>query len=116
MAFEAKSVVNRYSTVVVLVFCIATLWYTFFIMQTNVLRYNVIIKKEGEDYVAYVPTLGISDFGRTLELAKKHIKEAIECHIEGLIKTKSEVPPPDTEEYYISHSEIVAPKGIKFAY
>jgi predicted RNase H-like HicB family nuclease len=85
-------------------------------MKTNVLRYNVIIKKEGKDYVAYVPTLGISDFGKTLELAKKHITAAIECHIEGLTKTKSEVPPPDTEEYYISHSEVIAPQGIKFAY
>jgi len=85
-------------------------------MKTNVLRYNVIIKKEGKEYVSYVPTLGISDFGKTLELAKAHIKEAIECHIEGLIKTKTEVPQPDNEEFYISHSEVVAPKGIKFAY
>jgi hypothetical protein len=39
-------------------------------MKTNVLRYNVIIKKEGEEYVSYVPILGISDFGKTLSLQK----------------------------------------------
>lgn len=85
-------------------------------METKVLRYNVIIKKEGKYFVAYVPTLGISDFGKTIDTAKQHIKNAIECHIEGLLKTKSEVPSPDTQDFYISQTEITFPKAIKFAY
>lgn len=85
-------------------------------MDTKVLRYNVIIKKEGKDFVAYVPTLGISDFGKTVDQAKQHVKEAIECHIEGLIKTKSEVPFSDTQDFYISQTEVTLPKAIKFAY
>lgn len=85
-------------------------------METAVLRYNVIIKKEGKHFVAYVPTLGISDFGTTIEQAKKHVKGAIECHIEGLIKTDSEVPTPDVTEFYLSQAEITIPKAIKFAF
>lgn len=75
-------------------------------METTVLKYNVLISKEGNEYIAYVPTLGISDFGKTIDKAKKNVQEAIQCHIEGLIKTQSEVPAPDTEDFYISQSEV----------
>ncbi|KKQ52731.1 MAG: hypothetical protein US72_C0005G0066 [Microgenomates group bacterium GW2011_GWC1_38_12] len=85
-------------------------------MKTNILKYNVIIKKEDKYFVAYVPTLGISDFGKSLEEAKKNVKAAITVHVEGLIKTKSEVPPPDNEDFYISQAEITINKNPKFAY
>lgn len=85
-------------------------------MKTTVLRYNVLIKKEDKNFVAYVPTLGISDFGKTIDKAKKHIHDAIFCHIEGLIKTRSDVPAPDTEDFYISQTEIRFDKDIKFAW
>lgn len=84
-------------------------------MKTTVLRYQVVIRKEGKNYIADVPTLGISDFGKTLEVAKKNIHEAIKCHIEGLIKTNSEIPKPDTNDYFISVSEINVPQSIRFA-
>lgn len=85
-------------------------------MKTKILKYNVLIKKEAQNYVAYVPTLGISDFGKTVEQAQKHVQEAISCHINGLIKTNSEVPPPDTDEYYFSQSQVTVDKNLKFAY
>lgn len=85
-------------------------------MKTTVLRYNVVIRKEGKHFVAYVPTLGISDFAKTLDRAKQNVKNAIECHVEGLIKTRSEVPSPDTQDFYISQAEVSFPKVIKFAY
>lgn len=85
-------------------------------MKTNLLKYNVIIKKEGKFYVAYVPTLGISDFGKNLEEAKKNVKTAIECHIEGLVKTKTEIPEQDSQDYYMSQTEVRAPKDFKFVY
>lgn len=84
-------------------------------MKTTVLKYNVLIKKEGKQFIAYVPTLGISDFGKTLRDAQKHVKSAIECHVEGLVKTGSEVPPPDTQEFFMSQTEVSIPKAIKFA-
>lgn len=61
-------------------------------MKTTLLKYHVIIQKEGSDYIAYVPTLGISDFGKTVSQAKQNVAKAIVCHIEGLVKTKTEVP------------------------
>lgn len=85
-------------------------------MEITVLKYNVIIRKEGKDFVAYVPTLGISDFGKTVDLAKINIKSAIECHIEGLIKTKSEIPSPDNQDFFISQTEISIPKSVKIAF
>lgn len=81
-------------------------------MKTSVLRYQVVMRKEGAYYIADVPTLGISDFGKTLELAKKNTKKAIECHIEGLIKTHTEVPKPDGDDYYISVTEVSVPRSV----
>ena len=85
-------------------------------MKTGLLKYNVIIKKDGKFYIANVPTLGISDFGKTVDEAKTNVRNAIQVHIEGLVKTKTEVPKPDLGDYYISQSEVTAPKGIQFAY
>jgi predicted RNase H-like HicB family nuclease len=50
-------------------------------MKTTLLRYHVIIQS--------IPTLGISDFGKTVTRAKQNIAKAIACHIEGLVKTDS---------------------------
>lgn len=85
-------------------------------MKTTALRYTVIIRKEEKQYIADVPTLGISDFGRTIEEAKQHAQEAIACHIEGLTKTGNMVPPPDAEEFYLSQAKVTAPKNIQFAW
>ena len=85
-------------------------------MKAKILRYNTIIRKEGMDFVAYVPTLGISDFGKTLEQAQLNVKKAIQCHIEGLAKTGFEVPVPDGADYFIGQANVSAPKDLKFAY
>lgn len=86
-------------------------------MKTTILSYQVMIKKEGKYYVAYVPTLGISDFGKSVENALKNVEKAIAVHIEGLIKTGSEIPAPDTSEFYISHSQVSVPaNNIKLAF
>jgi len=84
-------------------------------MRTTLLRYHVVIRKEGKAYIADVPTLGISDFGLTPELAKRHVRDAIATHIEGLIKTNTPVPSPDTEEYYLSTTEVPVTGSIRFA-
>ena len=84
-------------------------------MKTTVLRYQVIIRREGKQYIADVPTLGISDFGTSVELARKHIQQAIVTHIEGLAKTNTPVPSPDTNEYYISTTEVTVPVSTRLA-
>lgn len=88
----------------------------FFHMKTTVLQYNVLIKKEGKQYISYVPTLGISDFGKNIEEAKKNTEKAIIIYIEGLIKTEDQVPAPDTQEFFISQSQVTVPANIKFAF
>lgn len=84
-------------------------------MNTKVLRYNIVIKKEGKDYIAHVPTLGISDFGKTVTEAKRNVKGAIETHIEGLAKTGTQIPKADRTGFIISQTEVHAPKNAKFA-
>jgi len=84
-------------------------------MKTTLLRYSVLIKKEGNNFVAYVPTLGISDFGKTVDEAQHHVRDAIACHIEGLVKTGNDVPTPDSKDIILTASEVPSPKGIRFA-
>ena len=85
-------------------------------MKATVLKYNVIIKKEGKQYITYVPTLGISDFGKNIDEAKKNTGKSTLYHIEGLIKTNDEIPAPDTQEFFISQTEVTIPARIKFAF
>jgi len=85
-------------------------------MKATVLKYNTVIKKEGKYFIAHVPTLGISDFGKSVEEAQENVKKAMECHIEGLLKTKTEVPEPDSQEFYVSQTSVDAPRGFGFAY
>lgn len=80
-------------------------------MKTTLYNYRIIIEKEkqkkGFVYVAYAPSLGVSDFGTTIEKAKENIEEAIKCYIEGLIMTNTEVPKPDgMQDYYVGLAEI----------
>lgn len=89
--------------------------YTASTMNSSILRYQVIFRKEGKHYIADVPTLGISDFGETLEIAKKNVKEAIQLHIEGLVKTKTNVPRPDSDDFFLGVAEISAPPAIRFS-
>jgi len=64
-------------------------------METKALNYRVIVEKEPSEkgfvYVAYAPTLGISDFGKTVEQAVNNIGKAIKLYIETLIEPKKPV-------------------------
>ncbi len=84
-------------------------------MQTTLLQYQVLIKREGKTYISYVPTLGISDFGKTIEETQKNTENAIICHIEGLIKTNTDVPAPDGGDVYLSQTNITLPYPVHFA-
>lgn len=79
-------------------------------MDAKVLNYRVIIEKErsrkGVVYIAHAPTLGISDFGKTVEQAAENIEKAIRLYIETLIELKKPVPRPDEEEYFVTTRKI----------
>ena len=60
--------------------------------------FEIVIEKEPEDegYLAYSPTLpGCFDNGRTIEDAKKSIREAIQQHVESLTEQGLEIPQHD---------------------
>jgi predicted RNase H-like HicB family nuclease len=57
--------------------------------------FQIVIEKEPEDtgYYAYSPTLpGCFSNGKTIEEARKNIREAIELHLESLIKHHEAIP------------------------
>ncbi len=82
-------------------------------MSQNQLNYRIIIEKDvlnkKDIYVAYAPSLGISDFGNTVELAQKNITKAIELYLEVLQEDSIEFPQQSSAEYFISTSMIYLP-------
>jgi len=91
--------------------------YTMF-MQKRVLNYRIIIEKEkyeddADVYVAYCPTLGISDYGDTVEAVLDSIKYGIELAVESLAKEDKEVPVDKMDEQIITSAKINIPTNIK---
>jgi len=84
-------------------------------METKVLNYRIIIKstKEGKKiiYLAECPTLGIYDWGKTIDKALKSIKEGIECQVESLIKNAEEVPVDYPEKEFVTETKIIVPSN-----
>lgn len=71
--------------------------------KTLILDYRVIVEEEQyEDgsmvYVTQVPTLGISDYGDTVEEALKNTRKLIKFHVESLSEEGETVPAPDRAE------------------
>lgn len=56
--------------------------------------FRVIIEPEKtKGYHGFVPLLrGVHTFGDTLPEVKKNLKEAVRCHIQGLLKNKEAIP------------------------
>ncbi len=80
-------------------------------MKTKLLNYRIIVEKEktskgGVIYVAYAPSLGISDFGESVELAVSHMEDAIKLYVETLLEQKQAVPEPDTDDYFVTSRKI----------
>lgn len=72
-------------------------------MKTKFLNYKVLIEKEEQPegnsvYVTQVPTLGISDFGQTIEEALENTKKLIKFHVESLLEENETIPSPDSSE------------------
>ena len=94
------------------------------IKKTKIIKnYRVIIEPEIDSksgkkvYTIFCPTLGVADWGKTVEEALVNIKEGIECYIESLIKHNEPIPLENHEEQLITTTkvELYAPKGLSFA-
>jgi len=82
-------------------------------METKVLNYRIILKpiREGKKtvYLAECPTLGVYDWGNTIDKTLKSIKEGIECHVESLIKDSEEVPVDYPEKEFVTETRVIVP-------
>jgi predicted RNase H-like HicB family nuclease len=60
----------------------------------RVYTFRIIIEPdEKKTFHGFVPSLpGCHTWGKTLEETKKNLKEAIRCHIQGLIKDGEPIP------------------------
>ena len=83
-------------------------------MEKRVLNYRVIIEPEKVGrktvYNAYVPTLGVVDYGDTIEEVLASIKDGIKLAIECLVEEKKYVPQDRTEKQFITTVKIITSK------
>ena len=89
-------------------------------MEKHILNYRIIIEKEKYDdgatvYVAHCPTLGISDYGNTVEDVLASIKDGIELAVESLAKDGEQIPVDKVEEQLITSAKINVPAGVKIS-
>ena len=79
-------------------------------MKKSLLNYRILIEKEktkkGYVYVSYVPSLGISDFGKDVDEAVKNTEKAIKIYLETLVELKNDIPEVDAEEYFVINKRI----------
>ena len=83
-------------------------------VRKNVLNYRVIIEKERyEDgsivYSASCPTLGVFDYGKSIEKVLKSIKDGIESVIEFLTEQGREIPIDYPEESIVTFTQVEIP-------
>ncbi|MBU2530224.1 MAG: hypothetical protein KKD35_04205 [Elusimicrobia bacterium] len=89
-------------------------------IQTKILNYRVIIEKENYSdgtpvYTAFIPTLGITDYGPNIDKVLKSLKPGIELAIECLIEQGKEVPSDKVEQTIIVNTQVVVPKRLALA-
>lgn len=86
-------------------------------MDTKVLTYRTIIKKDGKYYHGFVPSLpGCHTQGDTIEETKKNLKEAIEGYIESLIKHNEPIPVDEGFESTETIELTNLPRSYKLSY
>jgi predicted RNase H-like HicB family nuclease len=65
-------------------------------------KYAVVIEKASSNFSAYVPDLpGCVATGRTVEETERHLREAIELHLEGMKKDGQPIPEPSSSVDYV---------------
>ena len=90
-------------------------------MEKNLFNYRIIIEPEKYEngsrvYVAYCPTLNISDYGDTVEEVLTSIKDGIELAVKHLAKAKKEIPVDNVEKQIITSAQITPPKNLKVSF
>jgi len=81
--------------------------------------FRAIIEKDDPGYHGYVPALpGCHTCGDTIEETKKNLREAIRCHIEGLLLDGEKVPIDESIEVFetITADQLKIPAKLKLVY
>lgn len=88
-------------------------------MQKQVLNYRIIIEPEKMGrktvYNAYCPTLGVADYGDSIDEVLKSIKDGIELAIECLRDEGKEIPTDNIEGQMFVTAKVKAPADAKLA-
>ncbi|MBN2005022.1 MAG: type II toxin-antitoxin system HicB family antitoxin [Anaerolineae bacterium] len=72
-------------------------------------RFLIVIEKTNGNYSAYSPDLpGCVATGRTREQAARHMHQAIEMHVQGMLEDQLPVPKSHSFAEYIAISPIQA--------
>ena len=87
-------------------------------MDTKILNYRVIIEPErypdgSKVYNAYCPTLGVADYGDTVDGALESIKDGIELAVESLAKEKKEIPTDKLDGQIITSAKVNLPSNLR---
>ena len=87
-------------------------------METKVLNYRIIIEPEEypngkKVFNAYCPTLGVTDYGDSVEEVIKSIENGILLAIESLAKEKKEIPMDHLNEQIVTSAKVQLPQNIK---
>ena len=85
-------------------------------MQTKVLNYRVIIEPENYPdgsrvFNAYCPTLGVTDYGNSVEEVLESIKDGISLAVESLAKEKADIPSDDLNSQIVTSAQIKLPSA-----
>ncbi|KKQ76709.1 MAG: hypothetical protein US98_C0028G0006 [Parcubacteria group bacterium GW2011_GWC1_38_6] len=79
-------------------------------MDKKVYNYRILVEKEktkqGVVFVSYVPTLGISDFGKTIDETVLNTEKAIKIYLKTQASLKREIPQQDNDEYFIVNKKV----------
>ncbi len=85
-------------------------------METKIFNYKIVIEKEKNNYVAYCPALGLSDFGKNIDEALKRMKKLIKFHLETLLELGYPIPVEKDLATLITSVEISLPSSVKISY
>jgi predicted RNase H-like HicB family nuclease len=83
-------------------------------MDKIILDYRIIIETEKDEvgntvYVAQCPTLGISDYGDSVDEVLKSIEDGIQLAVEFLAKEQKEIPTDKISSQIITSTQINYP-------
>lgn len=89
-------------------------------MQTRILSYRIIIEPEKQGrktvYNAYCPTLGVADWGDSIDAVLASIKDGIELALESLAKEGKEIPVDNIDREMVATAQVEAPAGAKLTF